>query len=47
MKENKAKIIRYCKKELPDYMVPVEMEFIIEIPRTSRGKVDYRVLEEL
>ena len=28
-------------------MVPVEIEYISEMPRTSRGKVDYRALEEL
>jgi len=45
--ELKTDIIQQCKEELPDYMVPVEIEYIPEMPRTSRGKVDYRALEEL
>ena len=45
--ELKIEIIQHCKEELPDYMVPVEIEYISEMPRTSRGKVDYRALEEL
>ena len=43
--ELKTEIIQHCKEELPDYMVPVEIEYIPEMPRTSRGKVDYRALE--
>ncbi|MBO6155164.1 MAG: hypothetical protein J6O60_06960 [Lachnospiraceae bacterium] len=45
--ELKREIIQHSKKELPDYMVPIEIEYISETPRTSRGKVDYRALEEL
>lgn len=43
--ELKTEIIQHCKEDLPDYMVPVEIEYITEMPRTSRGKVYYRALE--
>ena len=39
-------IISGCKKLLPDYMIPEEIEFRTDLPRTSRGKVDYRALEQ-
>lgn len=38
-------IIALCKKMLPDYMVPEFIEYRDSLPRTSRGKVDYRALE--
>lgn len=34
-----------CKQNLPEYMIPDEIEFVEELPRTSRGKIDYRALE--
>ena len=40
-------IKKHCSSLLPDYMVPEEVEFIDELPRTSRGKVDFRALERL
>lgn len=40
-------IFSLCRKELPDYMIPEEIEFIDELPRTERGKIDYRALEEM
>ena len=40
------RIRKTCKQSLPGYMVPDEIEFRAELPRTSRGKVDYRALEE-
>ena len=43
--EKKQEIIAHCKDMLPEYMVPVEIEFRDDFPRTSRGKVDYRALE--
>lgn len=42
----KKSIIKTCKSVLPDYMVPEEVEFRKELPRTERGKVDYRALEQ-
>ena len=40
-------IKKYCHNFLPGYMIPEEVEFIDELPRTSRGKVDFRALEKL
>lgn len=42
----KNEIIKVCRKNLPDYMVPEEIEFLTDLPRTARGKIDYRALEE-
>ena len=39
-------ILRLCRDKLPDYMVPDEIEYRHDLPRTSRGKVDYRALEK-
>ena len=39
-------IKEYCKNNLPDYMIPEEIKIEKELPHTSRGKVDYRSLEE-
>lgn len=39
-------ILAYCNENLPDYQVPEMIEFVDELPRTPRGKVDYRALEE-
>ncbi len=36
-----------CHKELPEYMIPEKMEFMDDLPRTERGKIDYRALEEM
>ncbi len=44
--EKKQEIIAHCKDMLPEYMVPAEIEFRDDLPRTARGKVDYRALEE-
>lgn len=41
----RERIFETCRKELPDYMVPEEIVFVDDLPRTSRGKVDYRALE--
>ncbi len=35
-----------CKEKLPDYMVPNQIAFYQDFPRTNRGKVDYRALEQ-
>ena len=39
-------ILKTCREELPDYMVPDEIEYRSELPRTPRGKIDYRALED-
>ena len=39
-------IMELCLSNLPKYMLPEEIEYRIELPRTARGKVDYRALEE-
>ena len=36
----------FCKDKLPGYMIPDEIEYLPDLPRTSRGKIDYRALEE-
>ncbi|MCR5399364.1 MAG: acyl--CoA ligase [Lachnospiraceae bacterium] len=41
----KTEILDICKQSLPDYMVPNEIEFLENMPRTSLGKIDYRALE--
>lgn len=38
-------ILQICREELPAYMVPDEIEYRAELPRTPRGKIDYRELE--
>lgn len=40
-------IISICNDSLPEYMVPEYVEYLPELPRTDRGKVDYRTLEEM
>ena len=41
----KEDIMETCRRELPTYMIPEEIVFVNDLPRTSRGKVDYRALE--
>lgn len=41
-----AEILAVCKEKLPDYMVPEIIEYRDDLPRTSRGKLDYRTLEK-
>ena len=41
----KQRILKSCRASLPEYMIPNEIEFRDELPRTARGKVDYRALE--
>ena len=38
-------ILEICRKKLPDYQVPTEIEFMPELPRTERGKVDFKALD--
>lgn len=44
--EMTASLLAHCKEGLPDYMLPEEILYRNEFPRTSRGKVDYRALEQ-
>ena len=37
----------FCKDKLPGYMIPDEIEYLSDLPRTPRGKIDYRALENL
>lgn len=39
-------IIENCNAALPEYMVPEAVEYRADLPRTERGKVDYRALEK-
>ena len=39
-------IIQFCNGKLPDYQIPDEIEFRDALPRTDRGKIDYRALED-
>ncbi len=42
---SRKEIIEKCKENLPEYMIPEEIEFVDDLPRTPRGKIDYRALE--
>ena len=39
-------ILSNCQAILPDYMLPEVVEYRKDLPRTERGKVDYRALEK-
>ena len=41
----RTELLLLCKEELPEYMIPEEIEFVDDLPRTPRGKIDYRSLE--
>lgn len=43
--ELKSEIREFCRGKLPEYQIPDAIEFIAALPRTDRGKVDYRALE--
>lgn len=42
----KKELFELCKKELPEYVQPVDFIFIDKMPLTPIGKVDYRALEK-
>ena len=37
-------LMRYCKKNLPDHLVPMAIEIINVMPVNTNGKVDYKKL---
>jgi len=39
-KNDESKIMRYCRKYLPDYMIPQKVYFIDNMPLNSNGKID-------
>ncbi len=45
-KDISDEIIELCKNNLPEYMVPLEVELVDDMPRTPAGKIDYRALEK-
>ena len=42
----KKEIIDICVQNLPEYMIPEVIEIVEDLPRTPRGKIDYRALEK-
>jgi len=38
--------MKLCEDNLPKYMIPEEIIYRTDLPRTARGKVDYRALEK-
>ena len=43
----KEEIYNSCRSLLPDYQLPERIEYLKNLPRTERGKIDYRKLEEM
>ena len=43
-KINAEEIINHCKKELPNFMVPLAIEKCDALPRTPNGKIDRKLL---
>ena len=46
VERTKTELFDLCKKELPEYVQPVDFVFIDKMPLTPIGKVDYRALEK-
>ena len=42
----KESILQACQAHLPAYMMPQEVVFLPQLPKTERGKTDYRALEQ-
>jgi fatty-acyl-CoA synthase len=40
-----ADLNRFCLERIPRYMIPDEIRFVAELPRTATGKVDRYTLE--
>ena len=43
----KDSILQTCRQHLPAYMMPQEVVLLAQLPKTERGKTDYRVLEQM
>lgn len=37
-------LLAHCARELPRHMLPRDVEFVAELPRSPNGKVDYKGL---
>lgn len=37
----------YCAEKLPGYMIPDEIQFVADFPRTSTGKIDKKAMERV
>jgi len=37
----------YAKEKFPEYLVPVKMIVLDEMPLTQSGKIDYKSLEKM
>ncbi len=44
--KTKSEILAYCRKNIAKYAMPKEIEFVVDLPKTAVGKVDYRKLEK-
>ena len=42
----KKDILKYLSKKIPNYMIPSEIHFIENIPKTSMGKINYKYLRD-
>ena len=40
-----ATLLAHCATELPQHMLPREVEFVPALPRSPNGKVDYKGLK--
>jgi len=38
-------ILARCARDLPAHMLPREIEYVDELPRSPNGKVDYKLLK--
>jgi acyl-coenzyme A synthetase/AMP-(fatty) acid ligase len=41
-----AAVLAHCRANLEDYMVPQQVEFLAELPKTESGKISHRSLRE-
>ena len=41
-----ADIIEFCKNNMADYKIPVEVEFRESLPKSKIGKPDKKILQE-
>jgi amino acid adenylation domain-containing protein len=41
-----AAVLAHCRASLEDYMVPQQVEFLKELPKTESGKINHRSLRE-